>query len=88
MLERLRAPPGALAFCVVGEEIVFFLSLPLVAHYSERDTEGERERGRERRISQVICSCSSKPAKERGEKAGKDGDPPLLRPGKEHMRLT
>lgn len=41
LLERILAPPGALAFCVVGKEIVFFLSLPLVAHYSERDTEGE-----------------------------------------------
>lgn len=79
-----------LSFCLA-------FSLPLVAHYSERDTEGGREReraregkgeereeererervrgrgregerGRERRISQVICSCSES---EEPRKAGK-----------------
>lgn len=103
LLERLRAPPGAPAFCVAGEDCLLSFclafSLPLVAHYSERDTEGGREResararereerreksreregrervrgegGRERgerRISQVICSCSES---EEPRKAGK-----------------
>lgn len=51
-----------------------------------------RERERETDISghlQLQQTSEGEREREReGGKAGKDGDPPLLRPGKEHMRLT